>query len=637
MKKTIYAIAALALVTIGCAKKEFNETFAPGDVVTVRAQVNDTYTKVAADNAGKFSWQDGDKITILNADNDPFEFATVKGGTDAAFTSTSFSGELGSIAYYPASDSHTQTVFNLASEFAWVENASNMPMIGTVNTSEKKVSFKTAGAAIKLVCFNVPADARKLVVSSDSKKLSGEFTPTGTPAAIVTADKGAYDNTITVTFGDGHPTNMVFYVPVPTGDLGKLTFVMKNGSDAEVSPAQTTKQAIPMARQHIVAAPALNCDGGTILWSEDFDGFSSGSQGGGLSYSIDNGTGGGTTKTYNETNAGGTSPELLIAKTNGYFQASGIPTDGNSTLSLSFKENYNRVAVSSATTGVTITEGSFDSEAKLYTCTVNNSQNKSTIELTFTNTSGSNVRVDDFILFIPGKTFTAPTLTVSKEELFIDKTGGSDNTTFTLSNPFDATPVAAVVEAGATWLTTSIAGNTLTVTASENTGAPRSATVTLRATGVSKQITVNQGGNTIVNTYVFSNKSWGATLNGDPADWTTGKDGNGYTAGQGVQVTTGVTGAKATSPVSFTNVSEIVVTYNTNKSAGAGTIKVKVGSNAEKSNAVAYSGSADGRSADFTTTFTFSPNQSGTVLLTTDVTTNSLWIKSIKITAASAE
>lgn len=632
MKKSLYAIAALALVLLGCSKKEFNETFAPGDVVTVRAQVNDTYTKVAADNAGTFSWQDGDKITILNDENAPFEFATVKGGTDAAFTSTSFSGGLGTIAYYPASASHTNTVFNLASEFAWVENASNMPMIGTVNTSEKKVSFKTAGAAIKLVCFNVPTDARKLVVSSDSKNLSGDMTISS--GSILTADGS---NAVSITFAAGHPTNMVFYIPVPTGDLGKLTFVMKDGSNAEVSPAQTTKQAITMTRQHIVAAPALNCDGGTVLWSEDFDGFSSGSQGGGLSYSINNGTGGGTTKTYNETNAGGTSPELLIAKTNGYFQASGIPTDGNSTLSLSFKENYNRVAVSSATTGVTITEGSFDSEAKLYTCTVNNSQNKSTIELTFTNTSGSNVRVDDFILFIPGKTFTAPTLTVSKEELFIDKTGGSDNTTFTLSNPFDATPVAAVVEAGATWLTTSIAGNTLTVTASENTGAPRSATVTLRATGVSKQITVNQGGNTIVNTYVFSNKSWGATLNGDPADWTTGKEGNGYTAGQGVQVTTGVTGANATSPVSFTNVSEIVVTYNTNKSAGAGTIKVKVGSNAEKSNAAAYSGSADGRSADFTTTFTFSPNQSGTVLLTTDVTTNSLWIKSIKITAASAE
>ena len=55
MKKSLYAIAALALVLLGCSKKEFNETFAPGDVVTVRAQVNDTYTKVAADNAGTFS------------------------------------------------------------------------------------------------------------------------------------------------------------------------------------------------------------------------------------------------------------------------------------------------------------------------------------------------------------------------------------------------------------------------------------------------------------------------------------------------------------------------------------------------------------------------------------------------------
>lgn len=505
MKKSLYAIAALALVLLGCSKKEFNETFAPGDVVTVRAQVNDTYTKVAADNAGTFSWQDGDKITILNDENAPFEFATVKGGTDAAFTSTSFSGGLGTIAYYPASASHTKTVFNLASNFEWVENASNMPMIGTVNTSEKKVSFKTAGAAIKLVCFNVPADARKLVVSSDSKNLSGAMTISS--GSILTADGS---NAVSITFAAGHPTNMVFYVPVPTGNLGKLTFVMKDGSDANVSTPQTTKQAITMDRQHIVAAPALNCDGGTVLWSEDWSDYSKDAlpssktdrKGYGdvsITYTETNGAGSspGTTKIYTENTAGGVSPELLVGKkgsgtgaAGGTFKASGIPTNGAASMKLTFK--HKKTVELSFTSGITASATKFTSDGE-ETVTLTNSGSLSTFDLTFTATTTSNVRLDDIVLTTPGASITAPTITITGEDnLEIDPNGGNASTTFTYTGEVDSTPIAAVVEAGASWLTASISGSTLTVSAAKNTGATRSATVTLRATGVSKVINVRQ-------------------------------------------------------------------------------------------------------------------------------------------------
>ena len=128
-------------------------------------------------------------------------------------------------------------------------------------------------------------------------------------------------------------------------------------------------------------------------------------------------------------------------------------------------------------------------------------------------------------------------------------------------------------------------------------------------------------------TYTFSAKDWKAS----PANWTSGKEGGGF-SNDGVQVTTNSSGANATSPISFNDISKIVVTYNTNKSAGAGTIKVKVGDNEEKSNNVAYSGSADGRTANFTTQFTFSPKQTGSVKLTVNTTTNSLYICSIAIT-----
>lgn len=501
MKKTIYAIAALALLFTGCAK-EINETFVPGDVVTVRAKVNDTYTKVAADNAGTFSWQADDKITILNDSGDPYDFTTDTGMSDAPFTCTTFEGSLTAEAFYPASSNHTSGKFYLEPTFAWKDGETNMPMLGTVNTGTKAVSFKTAGAAIKLVCYNVSADARKLVVSSDSKKLSGEFTPTGDPGdpkAIVSEDSDS-EKTITITF-DSPSSTMVFYIPVPTGNLGRLTFVLKDSSDANVSFPQRTKDNITMSRQHIVAAPALNC-GGTVLWSEDFSDYASGDVPSGFVYKGYGGAsvsyactdGGGTTKIYEQSNADGLSPELLVGKSNGTFEVTDIPTNGASSMVLRYKTNAYELTLSSPTSGISFSSTSTNTKEE-HTIVITNSTSADKFGITFKATSGSNVRLDDIVLLIPDS-ITAPTITVTGEEdLEIDKAGGSATTTFTYSGGIDSNPVSATVEEGKTWLTASLSGSgpyTLTVSAAENTGSLRSATVTIRATGVSKIINVSQ-------------------------------------------------------------------------------------------------------------------------------------------------
>ena len=134
-------------------------------------------------------------------------------------------------------------------------------------------------------------------------------------------------------------------------------------------------------------------------------------------------------------------------------------------------------------------------------------------------------------------------------------------------------------------------------------------------------------------TYTFQSKSWTAVLGNSstPANWTSGKDGAGFAASQGVQVTSNASGANATSPISYSNISKIVVVYNTNKSAGQGVVKIQVGDNTEKSNNVAYSGSGDGRYANYTTEFD-NINQSGFVKLTVTCSTNSIYIHQIIIT-----
>ena len=133
-----------------------------------------------------------------------------------------------------------------------------------------------------------------------------------------------------------------------------------------------------------------------------------------------------------------------------------------------------------------------------------------------------------------------------------------------------------------------------------------------------------------ITTYTFTSKSWDDRSKG----WTSGKDGNQFTSNQGVQVTTGVTGANATTKNSFTNISRIDVQYCTNASKGAGSIKIQVGSNTQKSFSVTKP-SSNGTTLK-TATFTFDPNETGKVKITVDCTANSVYIYSVTITTVDA-
>ena len=138
-------------------------------------------------------------------------------------------------------------------------------------------------------------------------------------------------------------------------------------------------------------------------------------------------------------------------------------------------------------------------------------------------------------------------------------------------------------------------------------------------------------------TYVFTSKDWAAKIGSTAANWTSNKAGAGF-SNNGIQVTTTASGANGTSPISYNNISQIVVTYNTNTSKGKGTLSVKIGDNAVTTNDWQYSGTANGTSANFTSTFDYSSPQSGKVTLTANTTTNSIYVVSIKIvTSAGTE
>lgn len=125
-------------------------------------------------------------------------------------------------------------------------------------------------------------------------------------------------------------------------------------------------------------------------------------------------------------------------------------------------------------------------------------------------------------------------------------------------------------------------------------------------------------------TYTFTSKAWADATN----SWTSNADGNQYNNdNQGVQVTTGTTGAGAETKNSLDNVSKVVIKYCTNATKGVGSITVTVGT-AELSKDVTKTGGTELRDLEFAF-----DNKSGKVSFEVECTTNSIYVNSVTITA----
>ena len=517
MKKIFFAFTTIALIAVSCAKvteisNEQNTEDPQVSTYSLRATVNQESTKVQADNAGIFSWQAGDVISVLDKTNTPNEYTTTTGGVDVNFSGSIAPDGLGAYAFYPANDNHNNTVFALGPEIDWKANASNMPMVGPIVS--ETASFKTVGAVIKLVCFNVDDNARVLQVTSLSSKLVGTFAFDSSPMSINTENTGdASLKTLTINFSASDIAacnkNMVFYIPVPCGNLGELTFTIKTAADGTTLFSQTTGGTISVSRNQVVIPPVLNCSTGTLMWSEKFTGYADATDwtteasiittsptyeafaygGADIKYL----SGETATKIYaSDSYAGGTAPELLITSSNGTFTIKGVPTNGAKKLYMSFKCNKTTITITPSDDASASTSISDN----IVTSTISNPSALTSLDIEIKNTGSKNARVDDFEVRAV-ESYTAPSITPDLTSLTIAVAAGDENsasTLFTFLNPVDDLPLSAI--ASDDWIRPEITGTgpyTLTVTADKKTTAgSRAGLVILRATGVSKTISVSQ-------------------------------------------------------------------------------------------------------------------------------------------------
>lgn len=244
-----------------------------------------------------------------------------------------------------------------------------------------------------------------------------------------------------------------------------------------------------------------------------------------------------------------------------------------------------------------------------------------------------NFKVTDVVVPVPDPVINVTTST----PISVANTASTDNSIeYSIANPVSGVSLNATTTAS--WIENiSVTSNQVTFDVAANTGGARSGVITLSYTGATDvEVTVNQESSLVSNTYeyLFNSKSWGATRNGIEENWLSGMDGYQYnTDNKGIQVTATYSGANGTSSVSFIDIETIEVKYCTNASSGAGVIKVTVGDGTTKTFTVSKPSS--GGTTLKTASFSYPTQESGKVKIEVECSSNSIFINSATIKAAS--
>ena len=173
--------------------------------------------------------------------------------------------------------------------------------------------------------------------------------------------------------------------------VGGGTTIIKASFDGTNDPTYASDEA---QYELTVTDPSI-----ITLWSEDFSSYEADDvpSGGTYGYNCTNGNGSGATKIYNQDNAGGTAPELLVAKSSGTFSATVPLNNASGTLTLTYKTNAKAMSVSTTTEGIA-GGGSFNTDEEHTVTFTGVTTSMTSITIVFTATSGENVRLDDIEL-----------------------------------------------------------------------------------------------------------------------------------------------------------------------------------------------------------------------------------------------
>lgn len=443
-----------------------------------------------------------------NVSSDRFTYSSVTPVEDVIYTNN------GSIVWTAAASSTYWTLYNEgAAKYAastgaknkaqllddgsddmslWtVSGSSAYEFVNKKNTANSVNANLRYNAGIGFACYSTGTGGALTLYKKDTR------TVLDAPATVSAALNGSDNTVIDVTFSP--VTNAGTYTIVATPSVGDA--VIKAGATS--SPATiSVADGLAYSTEYTISVYAVPSDAstyrnsasktapgtvttgprpapstGTMIWSEDFTGWSSwqnSASGADHVYgagTVDYSTS--TSCTYQNANlAGGTAPEILITKDNdGKFIIKGIPVTGATSATLFYNTNHDYCDLETSV-AATITAKSYVSSVKAWEITSIPAATE-TIDITLTNTNASNCRADNFILVAGTKTFQ----TLSYTDASVSWTIGTDCTidteesapqtvsgAFTAITYTSSDPSVAIVNSSNGAITVKKAG-TITVTA----------------------------------------------------------------------------------------------------------------------------------------------------------------------------
>jgi len=230
MAAQVICASMFALGLASCAKETQDEAeLQETKMVTVSLVVNapesqdpsESGTKSSVGDAGAFSWESGDAISVYvsgcatESDNKFYKFTTTDSGTSASFTGTiPEDGTISGYAVYPYDESHSYDGTDLKVNIPSAVSSSKWGPVMFADLSGSTVTFQHLAALVEVSYSNIPTSTSGSFTISSSSNLSGVFS-VNTSEASLTADSG---NGTSVVFTPSDISgDQDFYVTVPAG------------------------------------------------------------------------------------------------------------------------------------------------------------------------------------------------------------------------------------------------------------------------------------------------------------------------------------------------------------------------------------------------------------------------------------
>lgn len=495
---------AASLSLTNCTEK-IEGPIAPSTPAGIPFEISADISTKTINNGLATQWAEGDAINLFHAEAGTAGYVSDNDFTLDATRDGVFTGNLSSAldpsksydwyAIYPYNQALETPANNATTaKYFYVGGRSDTPAVQNGNNSTSHLVERYAPLWGKAA--NVPSNEKpsmimqhlasvvKVKVTNTTEKpltvnsvaftstepIVGQFyiDVTGTAVEYTTGDGLFNSSTASLTVKGATPLakgeSALYYIPIKphTVASGEILKISVNGYEKPLTLPKDVTFTAGKIKTLAFNYNKVVVDYVTVPWTEDFSGDLS-------LYTLVSKTS--TTKTYNETLANGTAPELLISKNGGSFSTKVKADAGN--YILTFKSNKpSYLTVLSSDETVTVTKES-DTE---YLLTV--PEGGSTFTLTIKNATSSNARIDDINLEAD-TAVRVPVITVDNTNVLVKAEGG--NVTLPYSIKYPAAGATITATSAETWVKGfdyTVPGE-VTFAVDANEGEARTATVTL--------------------------------------------------------------------------------------------------------------------------------------------------------------